>query len=155
MRCVRTGLVCLVTMAPSIAAAQMVDPAFPRSVVQAIQDLGYRAALETDTTGDPKIRSSIEGADYTIWFYGCRTDGTRCEALHFSSGYDLTVPLTLAEVNDWNRDKLVGRTYVAEDGAAYIDYYVEAKGGVPRPAFAEVLRMWGVAVADFHDLIDW
>ena len=44
-------------------AATAVSAAYPESIVDAIQDMGYKAELTTDSYGDPMIRSASDGVN--------------------------------------------------------------------------------------------
>ena len=138
----------------SLAQAQTVDPANPQSVVSALQDLGYRAELSADSEGDPQISSAIEGSMFRITFYGCDAN-VNCSAMNFASGFDLSTPLSWEVVNEWNRTKLVGRVYVDEENDPFIDFFIDAQGGLPRDVFESVMSRWGVAVASFKKEIDF
>ena len=78
-----TALICALSAlaAPALADVDGTDPA---AMVAVIQSEGYPATLSTDSTGDPKIVSKMEGIDYTIFFYGC-TNGQSCSSIKFST----------------------------------------------------------------------
>lgn len=136
------------------AQAQMVAATDPASVVRALQDLGYRAVLGTDGRGDPKIDTAIEGVDYTVSFYGCR-ENAACTVINLSAGFDLPDGIDLAPLNEWNRTKIIGRAYVDAERDPYLDHPVVLADGVPQQAFAETMRRWGWAVAQFKEHIGY
>jgi|SaaInl59LU_5_DNA_1037362.scaffolds.fasta_scaffold59776_1 hypothetical protein len=136
------------------AQAQNVDPAQPFTLVKALQDLGYRAQLDADSVGDPRVKSQSDGTDYYIWFYGC-TDNAMCTGLKWSAGFDLTNGMSLQKANEWNRDHLLGSVYLDDEDDPYIDYYVVAKGGLSAETFEETLSRWNGALSSFKDYIDW
>lgn len=132
----------------------MVDPANPGTVVDALQGLGYQARLETASDGDPRIKSSIDGTNYTMNFYGCK-DNSDCGALLLQAGWDLTDGISFEVINGWNRRKLTGRAYLDDESDPWLDYFVEADGGLPLETFERAIRMWGQAIASFKDDINW
>ena len=77
----------LLVFAPA-ASAQSVSAHDPQSVVSTLQDMGYRATLDTDSGGDPKVLSALNGINFSIYFYGCQ-DNAACRDLQFSSGFEV------------------------------------------------------------------
>lgn len=148
------AILSFLVLSTGVVSAQVVDPSRPFSVVVALQDLGYRADLESDSSGDPKIRSSIEGVNYSFWFYGC-TNNQNCTGWNMSAGFDLENGLSMYKVNQWNRTKLIGRVYLDDQNDPFIDYYVVARGGLDRVTFERVMARWGVAITQFKEHINW
>ena len=133
-------------------AAQTVDATDPAELVSIIQALGYRAVLDTDDTGDPMIRSSTGGTDFSIYFYGC-TDNTDCKSLLFKAGYDLDDGTTLEVIDDWNETILFGRAYLDDEADPWLEMPVNMDGGVSRRNFEDNYDWWEVIVAEFEDHI--
>lgn len=150
----RKALAAVLLALPAPAQAQMVAATDPASVVQALQDLGYRAVLGADGRGDPKIDTAIEGVDYAVSFYGCR-ENAACTVINLSAGFDLPDGIDLAALNEWNRTKIIGRAYIDAERDPYLDHPVVLGDGVPREAFAETMRRWGWAVAQFKERIGY
>lgn len=136
------------------AAAQTVSAANPQSVVQALRDLGYRATLDTDNQGNPKISSAIEGVNYTIFFYGCENTQL-CEDLQFSAGFDLANGTTEFSMNDWNRDRIIGKAFVNENNDPFIQMFVPGVYDMSMQSFQRTVRRWGQGMADFKVHINW
>lgn len=136
------------------ATAQVVTASDPRSVAFALQDLGYRAEVTTDNVGDPKIRSAIDGTNYSIYFYGCENNRD-CRWIQFSTGFDLSKGTTLASMNEWNRTKLFGEATLDDENDPHISYFVTLDGGMSRPIFDDTVDWWGVAISEFKDHINW
>ena len=136
------------------ASAELVDATAPGTLVEVIQALGYRAKLDTDALGDPKIVSSVGGTDFSIYFYGC-TENSACKALLFKVGYDLIDGTTLEVVNDWNETSLFGRAYLDEEGDPWVEMAVNMDGGVARFNFEDTFDWWEVVVGQFETHIDF
>lgn len=144
----------LTCAAAAPAAAQTIGAADPKGVVAAMQAAGYRAQLTTDGAGDPKIDSSAEGVNYSLYFYGC-SGGANCTALLFQAGFDLVDGTDLQTTNVWNKDRLIGAAWLDHEDDPFIEHYVTTIGGLTPANFTEVLRMWSVAIADFKTHIDF
>jgi hypothetical protein len=74
------GLVC----SAAASAQTIVSAENPKEIASIIQRLGFQAKLETDNLGDPVIRSSATGVDFSIYFYDC-TNNKRCKSLHLTA----------------------------------------------------------------------
>ena len=136
------------------ASAQSVLAAYPNSVASALQSLGYKANLTTDSSGDPMIKSAIDGVSYFIYFYGCE-ENTSCQDLQFSAGFNLNNGLSSRSMNDWNHNKLVGKASIDDEGDPFIRHFVSGVDGMSRWNFERTLNRWEVAVAEFKEHIDW
>lgn len=142
------------TMVHAQANAESVDATDPAQLTQVIQDLGYRAQLKTDNTGDPMITSSVAGTEFSILFYGC-TDNAACKVLLFKVGYDLPLGTTDQTINAWNADNLFGRAYLDDEDDPWLEMPVNMDGGISRANFEDTFDWWEVAVAKFQQHIDF
>ena len=138
-------------LAPALSA-ETVDATDPGKLVSIIQELGYRAVLETDSVGDPMIRSSAGGTSFSILFFGC-TNGKACRTLLFKAGYDLDSGTTLDVVEAWNEGTLYGRAYLDDEADPWLELSVNMHGGVSRQNFEDTYDWWEVIVGDFEDRI--
>ena len=152
MRRVAPLLLAASLAAPSLAvgpaAAQELSAANPAGLADALQDLGYRASLETDSEGDPLIRSSMEGMNYRIVFYGCE-EHRDCKYLQLSAGFDLDNGTTMDVINDWNRSKIAGSAYLDDENDPYLKYFLTTVGGLSQQTFEDTIDWWRVAISDF------
>ncbi len=136
------------------AAAQSVDAANPKSVADALLKLGYRAKLETDSEGDPVVRSAIEGIDYSVFFYGCN-GGKLCKYVVFTASFDLRDGMTLEAINEWNRAKIIGQAHLDDEMDPHLEYFLTTIGGLNQANFADAVDWWGVTMAEFKTHIGW
>jgi len=121
-----------------------------------LQTWGFRAELSADEDGSPLISSSINGVNYTIFFYGCDDrQPRRCDSIGFSAGFDLSQSLTHAYMNDWNRYNRFGKAYTDDEGNAYLAMNINVDGGLTEAALRDWLRWWEIGVADYLDYIGW
>ena len=144
----------LAALLPVAAPAQTVDARDPQTIVAALQDLGYRAALGTDAVGDPMIESAASGVDFTVFFYGC-TDGAGCQDLQFYQGFITDRVWTAEDLNPWNRDKLMGQAYVDDEGDPRISFFVAGVTDMRRATFDRVVDSWELGLSEFLEFIDW
>jgi hypothetical protein len=120
-----------------------------------LENYGLPVEKTVDPDGDPKLDSRIEGTRFSVYFYGCET-GAVCDSLQFSTGFDLEQPMSLEQVNEWNRAKRYGKVYVDEDGDPYFEYDVNLDfDGIGAKNFDDTIDVWRAVLAEFRDFIDW
>ncbi|MEM6748591.1 MAG: YbjN domain-containing protein [Pseudomonadota bacterium] len=144
----RIAVCSLLVLGSVQAAAQEVNPADPEGVVTALQDLGYRASLETDGVGDPMIRTATSGVEYNIYFYGC-TNNSDCEDMRFLAGLDLKQGIDDETIRAWNESSLIGTAYVDDEQDPFLGFYVVTTGGVSKETFEEAVDLWSRSLGRF------
>jgi hypothetical protein len=153
LRTTATALALLLLSVP--AHAQTVSAADPEGLAAALQDLGYRATIDSADDGDPLIRSMADGTNFRIWFYGCDDANSNCTGLNFSAGFDLTKGTTLAKMNDWNNQQLLGYATLDDENDPFLNHFVVTNGGISVDTFASIIDRWDRAIADFKEEIDF
>ena len=137
------------------AHAQTVSASDPEGMVSALQDLGYKATLDSAEDGDPLIRSMADGTNFRIWFYGCDDANSNCTGLNFSAGFDLEKGTTLAKMNDWNNQQLLGYATLDDENDPFLNHFVVTNGGIPVETFQSIIDRWDRAIADFKAEINF
>ena len=135
--------------------AELVDATDPDGLITTIQDLGYRAKLDSDGAGDPMILSSVGGTDFSIYFYGCKGANVACKSLLYKVGYDLSDGTTLEVINNWNETSLFGRAYMDDENDPWLELSVNMDGGVSQMNFEDTFDWWEVIVGRFETHIDF
>lgn len=132
------------------AHAQMVRAQDPQSVVAALQAGGYRAVLGVDRVGDPKIDSAVSGTNFQIFFYNC-TANKACATVQFHSGYDITNPVSLDRINEWNQTKRFGRAFLDKENDPILEMDVDLDdGGLSRLLFIDNVEFWSSILGEFE-----
>jgi hypothetical protein len=144
----------LPALSPTVALSQSLSATEPTSIVDALQDAGYRATLTTDSGGDPKIKSSTDGTNFSIYFYGCR-DNQNCRDLQFVVAFDTTDSRSASLMNAWNSEKVAGTAYIDDEGDPYLTMTAIGARELPQATFDNILSRWDSVVGDFKDHIDW
>ncbi len=134
------------------AHAQNVRAAEPASLAEAIKELGYRAALEKDDSGDPLIRSAADGGEFIVYFYGCEK-GKDCEWVDFHKIYALKKEnyvkfQSLSE--EWNKNLNFATVYISDDTIG-ISYKLLLKSdGMSKDLFKANFATWILSYSDFR-----
>jgi hypothetical protein len=140
---------------PLPAQAQMVKAQDPDSLVQALQGAGYTAKLGTDKVGDPMITSGVSGTSFQIFFYNC-IDHKACATVQFHSGYDLTNPVSLERINEWNRGQRFGRAYLDKENDPILEMDVDLDdGGLAPLLFIDNIEFWASILGNFEKHIGY
>lgn len=132
------------------AQAQMVRAQDPASIVHALQEAGYAAKLGTDKVGDPMITSGVSGTSFQVMFYNC-TDHVGCATVSLHVGYDLKSPVSLAQINEWNRGQRFGRAYLDKENDPILEMDIDLDDGGLSPAlFSDNIEFWVSVVGRFE-----
>lgn len=146
-------IISLLAATPALAADTepcgngMICASNPATVVAALQDIGYRAKLDKDKEGDPKVSSSAAGYDFDIYFYGCKAN-KQCDSLQFRISFEKDGANTFELANKWNSGKRFSQAYISDKGAFVADYDVTTAGGLTKANFADVVDWWSVTLGN-------
>ncbi len=133
--------------------AQKVDASDPAQIASVLQELGFRAKLETTSSNTPRIESSSGGKFFYIYFVGCK-DGANCKAINFSTYWIFEKKIPIETVNAWNLEKFVGKAFLDKDGDVFLQFFVNLNmGGVDRKNFADTIEWWQLALGQFGKYI--
>jgi hypothetical protein len=139
----------------AFAQTGTVDATNPSRILDITKGFGS-AQLGTDKEGDPLITGRIEGAKYSVFFYGC-TSGKNCKELQFVASYDVSDKASIAEklakANFYNQKKRFGRVYVDDEADMVMDFAVTLMGGVTQKNLDDVFDWWKVAMVDFKKTV--
>jgi hypothetical protein len=130
------------------APAQMIDATDAGAIAGVLQGLGYRANVEVATSGNPRIRSSANGLNFSIWFYAC-TDGRACRSIQFMTNVDLPSGMTATRANEWNASKRFTELFLDKNGDPFLVYDVLLAGGVSVENFKATIRIWDSLMGEF------
>jgi hypothetical protein len=144
------GLVC----SAAASAQTIVSAENPKEIASIIQRLGFQAKLETDNLGDPVIRSSSTGVDFSIYFYDC-TNNKRCKSLHLTAGYDLPEGATLEAMQQWNADKRFVSAYLDDESDPFLQMDINTEGGITEENLERSFELWQSLKGEFETYIDF
>lgn len=150
------GAIAAFAIAVSVGAnAQtIVSAEDPAGLAAIVQGLGFQAKLEKDNAGDPVIRSSSSGVDFSIYFYDCKSN-KRCKSLHFTAGYDLPDGTSLDAMQQWNAEKRFASAYLDEEGDPFLQMDVNTDGGITHENFEKWVDLWQSLKGEFEERIDF
>ena len=121
-----------------------------------MQDWGYRAELDVDSVGDPKITSNSNGVSYAVYFYECDDQAPKqCGSLGLSIWLDLDTPIDIARIKEWNLTKRFGSAGIDDEGDPKFEMNVNVDGGVTANGLREWFDWWERGLGEFLQHIDW
>jgi hypothetical protein len=135
-------------------AQHIVSAEDPEELAAVIRALGFQAKVEKDNVGDPVIRSSSSGVDFSIYFYDCSSN-KRCQSLHFTAGYDLPDGTSLQAMQQWNADKRFASAYVDEEDDPFLQMDLNTEGGITQQNFEKSFELWQSLKGEFEDYIEF
>ena len=124
------------------------------SVVAALQKEGYRAKLVTE---DKKvhIESASNGAKFYIYPENCGDKG-ECKDLMIRASYNKLKdkPITVAEINDFNRESRWVRGYLDKEGDPIVEMDILfTDQQIDEAMFIEAIQVWQKMMGQFHTAI--
>ena len=141
------------TTAP--VAAQQIFTNNPAAIAAAMQGMGYRAEVATTNSGLPVLRSAAEGVNFSVYFYGCDDAGFNCRHLQLHAGFNTIDPRSMALMNQWNDENIIGQAEVNDEGDPSVSHLIVTDGTIDTEDLRANLRMWSLVLSAFTDHIDW
>lgn len=157
---------------PPVRGASMVTTAVYDGIsgsemAELLGDWGYRADLEVDDEGDPRIASATGGLNFAIHFYDCQDPpGTNpaladsavervCESLSLVAIFESPQGHGVQSMNLWNTDKRFGKAYQTASGDVMVEMDIAVKGGVTEANLRDWMAWWEAVLGEFASHIDW
>lgn len=133
-------------------------------VARELRAMGLPAEVNTDSGGDPRIATTVDGYKWAIFFYGCPKTGDleqrQCLSLQLFSGYTLQQPASSFTMNKWNSENRYTRGYTgtSDQGPAArisMDVMFGNTGADPVRNFRAYFNMMKHQNAEFRKLINF
>lgn len=122
-------------------------------VADALQARGLRAEIGRDDSGDPKIRSTSDGVEFSVYFYDC--EAGRCGSIQFAAGFDLKKGMALADMNTWNRKYRFGLGWLDDENDPHVQMDCDVEHGATDVALKNDVERWEVVLGAFKKHIGW
>ena len=138
------------------AQAQNLAASDPAAIAATITQMGYRSEMQADPQGNPKIASSAEGVNFSIYFYGCSGEHDKCTSIQFRAGFDKKDPLDQSVATEWNETKRFAKARLTSNGDPILRFDVNLdKDGVTKSNFTDTFRIWTLLLSQFKTHIKW
>lgn len=122
----------------------------PQTVVNALQEAGYKAKLsKSESTGNPRIESAASGYNFHVYFYECEK-GAKCASLQFFISFADDGTNTPDLANKWNAKKRFLQMSVDDDKSLSVSMDITTLGGLNRRNFSDVVDWWSVMLSELN-----
>lgn len=137
------------------ALSENIKASNPDGMMAFLNDEGIAASLGVDDYGDPNIEIRYYGTNFSIYFYEC-TNGARCQAIQFYSGYRTEGSWPQHRANQWNTERRYTRAYITDEGSSRLEFDIFlGRDGMSARDFSDVFSTWTSSLSDFETEIDW
>ena len=123
-----------------------------QEVARSMQAKGFQTDITTDRDGDPLIKSMLEGAKFSVYFYECGGK-PRCKSIQFAAGFAMNGRLESSKVADWNRTKRFGRVYQDNENDPWVEMDMDIEHGATTEAMTNNIDRWVVVMNEFRKYI--
>ncbi len=152
---IKSFLFALPLCLPIAAAAQpLLDAKDAFRLAGLIRSEGYPVEVTTDSLGDPMIEGKISGGPFFVFFYDCK-DNANCLTVQFKTAYDMTSPMSMTMVNDFNASKRYVSVHLDDEGDPHLTMDMNIDYGVTEENFVDNFKIWVSVQDDFEKFIDW
>jgi hypothetical protein len=140
--------------AASARAMALPDGGVTAAEVTAIlQQRGYPATSSTDQVGDPLLKSTSKGVNFSVYFYTCNKS-PRCTSIQFYAGFKKP-GISASQIGEWNRTTRFGKAYLDKDGDPNVEMDMDVEHGATTEAIANDLDRWIAVLGAFTKKIGW
>jgi len=155
VRLIQTAILSFVaSFLANSALCQNIEASNPKSILSAIQELGFQAKLLKDSFDDPMIESASEGSKFNIYFDGCSSHV--CNMIYFNDSYKTVksdYPVLRPVVDNWNSKSVFSKATVNDDLLS-LSYYIDlSQGGLSKELFNSNFNRWIGQRVDFRNNI--
>jgi hypothetical protein len=155
----------LACLAPVAACALLAGPACAQSLPTGgmtaeqsadwIRGQGLKADVMADPTtpGDQIVRTSVDGINFDIYFYGCTSDPPpyhRCDSMQYAAGWSNVGGVSSDRLNEWNRENRFLRAYISSKGSVFGEMDIDISPGLDYSALNRSLDRWRSAIGKFR-----
>jgi hypothetical protein len=131
-------------------------------IVKELRALGYSSKVDIDDSGDPRVNMTIDGYDWSVYFYECASgarDDRQCVSYQFYSGYTLSRAVAADLINKWNTQQRYAKayTYMQRNGShsarIEIDVHSAGTGADPAQTFRVYFNIMKEKAAQFRKTV--
>lgn len=137
-----------VAAAAGPAMAEDIVASDPKTVLGALNQLGYQASLTTNANGSSSIEMKVDGSPSYVDFFNCNDDNTSCRSIMLVYGMDLTDGTTPEMANEWNAQTIHGFIYLDKNSDPWLEMTLPIYDGVSNSLFENVMIIWRNRIGD-------
>lgn len=123
-----------------------------QEVARSLQAKGFQTEITTDKDGDPLVKSTLEGAKFSVYFYECGGK-PRCKSIQFAAGFAMKGAFDADKAAKWNRTKRFGRVYQDNENDPWVEMDMDMEHGATTEAMTNNIDRWVVVMNEFRKSI--
>lgn len=124
-----------------------------------LHDFGHKTRIDTDNSGDPMLLVNEGGDNFVVFFYDCKGSGgaadRRCTGAELNVSYPVKKKITLARINDINRNYRLAKAYLKDGKDPALSMTLNIGGTFTGGHVSDSLEWWQVAMRGFEEDIGW
>lgn len=145
----------------ALAAGAMAQPAAafssgsPKDVTAVQRAAGINATLKTDKDGKPYILDALGDVKFSTEFFDCDASKQNCASVIYTAswGGGGSDPISLANINAWNRWTVMCPSYKDESGSPNLWYGLRTSPSDTPQTVQIQLGEWKSCLADFQEFL--
>jgi hypothetical protein len=153
----RTGLL----LAAVLGAGATTQPAAafssgsPRDVTAVQRASGVNATLKTDKDGKPYILDALGDVKFSTEFFDCDAAKSKCGSVVYTASWDAgnSDPISLANINAWNRWTVMCPSYKDESGSPNLWYGLRTTPSDTAETVQIQLGEWKTCLTDYQEFL--
>lgn len=115
-----------------------------------LQAAGYKAEIQTNSSGERNIYSAAEGTGFHIYMYDCKKG--LCGSMEFSVGFNTKGAFNAVQMNTWNRKNRWVRAYIDDVNDPWLEYDIDLTPGGTYELLNDQFTIWRGQLKKFADL---
>ncbi len=115
-----------------------------------LQGAGYKAEIQTNSSGERNIYSAAEGTGFHIYMYDCKKG--LCGSMEFSVGFNTKGSFNAAQMNTWNKKNRWVRAYIDDVNDPWLEYDIDLTPGGTYELLNDQFTIWRGQLKKFADL---
>lgn len=136
--------------APRPETGKAIDARDPAALIGVLAGMGATSTTTKSPAGKVLVQVETPGGGFGLQFVDCDSGGKACHGLAFSTAFDRK-GASLAQLNSFNRDQIVCRGFLGEDGRPNIAYSTLLNPHMTTDDLKDQIGVWQGCLATFAE----
>lgn len=136
--------------APKTETAKAIDARDPAALIGVLAGMGAKSTVTKSPAGRVLVTIETPGGGFGLQFVDCDAGGKACRGLAYSTAFDRK-GATLAQLNSFNRDQIVCRGVLGEDGRPNVIYSTLLSPRMTAEDLKDQIGVWQGCLATFAE----
>ena len=129
-------------------AGKAIDARDPAALIGILAGMGAKSTPSKSPAGKVLVQVETPGGGFGLQFVDCDASGKACHGLAFSTAFDRK-GATFAQLNSFNRDQIVCRGFLGEDGRPNVAYSTLLNPHMTPDDLKDQIGVWQGCLATF------